>query len=420
MAKEPDDRYTTCAALIAAAEEAFGLRRSPLCSAAGVASSLPLRRCSLRRRGCSRPCSRAAATARRPPPVRHGQTRSPASTLRRTRSPPSIDVGASPSATAAGGRSVWVYNHDGPSVSEIDAATNRVRHTTTARPRAPPTSAASRGRCSQPTRAGAWFVGVGPSGQAVSHEGVLGGAREARVPPRARAAGGRGRRTALSGSSFRAHATTSCCASTLPPATSRDGRTSPPRRRSTRSPPASARLGRRLVDAGRSTGSTLAPPARRDGSMLGKRARPTRVVLGWIWVGRSDVREVTRSIVDPRTLQCRRQPCCCPPDGARHARGTARSGAYDTPTGSVFRRDGDHQAASAHPRHELRRLRRAVPDLDRGRRRCHLGDGRRELGNFQLLTAGLAASRPQPTLSPPQPRRPRSPPKLSSDGGGEQ
>ena len=33
-------------------------------------------------------------------------------------------------ATAVGGRSVWVYNDAVPSVSEIDAATGTVRHTT--------------------------------------------------------------------------------------------------------------------------------------------------------------------------------------------------------------------------------------------------------------------------------------------------
>ena len=42
MAKEPDDRYTTCAALITAAEEALGLRRPPAAARAG-AVILPLR-----------------------------------------------------------------------------------------------------------------------------------------------------------------------------------------------------------------------------------------------------------------------------------------------------------------------------------------------------------------------------------------
>ena len=61
MAKEPDDRYTTCAALITAAEEALGLRRPPALLrhrrtviAAVAIAPCPRRGCAHSRRGHSR------------------------------------------------------------------------------------------------------------------------------------------------------------------------------------------------------------------------------------------------------------------------------------------------------------------------------------------------------------------------------
>jgi hypothetical protein len=41
-----------------------------------------------------------------------------------------IDVGEEPSATAIAGHIIWVYNHVSRTVSEVDAATNAVRHVT--------------------------------------------------------------------------------------------------------------------------------------------------------------------------------------------------------------------------------------------------------------------------------------------------
>ena len=41
-----------------------------------------------------------------------------------------VAVGGGPSATAVGGQSVWVYNRDDATITEIDATTNEVRKTT--------------------------------------------------------------------------------------------------------------------------------------------------------------------------------------------------------------------------------------------------------------------------------------------------
>ena len=86
MAKEPEDRYSTCAALITAAEEALGLRRSPplrrrtalLLVAAVLVAAVPPPR--------PRRCLPLAVTPRQPPRYSRGTTRSPESIPRRTRS----------------------------------------------------------------------------------------------------------------------------------------------------------------------------------------------------------------------------------------------------------------------------------------------------------------------------------------------
>ena len=101
MAKEPDDRYPTCAALIAASEEALGLRRRRRSHAPAACP----RRCAIlvavvAAAPRSRPFSRPAVTPRRPlRAVRRARTRSSASTRRRTRSAPSSTLGVRRSAT---------------------------------------------------------------------------------------------------------------------------------------------------------------------------------------------------------------------------------------------------------------------------------------------------------------------------------
>ncbi len=191
MAKEPDDRYTTCAALITAAEEALGLRRPPallrhrLTVIAAVAILLVLAGvlvAALVVRGTG-----GAARPRRP----SRQTRSSASTLRRTRSVrSSTSAGDRPRPLSAGAAS-----------GSTTLPVRRSRRST---------------RQQKPSAHTTWLVRAQPPGclhgagagrrhrrrlahrrrrarKVVSHAGVLGASREARVPAPGRAPCGRGR-----------------------------------------------------------------------------------------------------------------------------------------------------------------------------------------------------------------------------------
>ena len=165
MAKEPEDRYTTCAALITAAEEALGLRRPPALLRhrrtviAAVATLLILAGVLVAARGHSR-----HRRQRRGPAGRQGRTRSSASTLRRTRSVRSSASARDPprprSAGAASGSTTTAV----PSVSEIDAATDAVRHTTVV-VAAPGALDAFTGPVLAADTAGAWLVGVDARGR---------------------------------------------------------------------------------------------------------------------------------------------------------------------------------------------------------------------------------------------------------------
>jgi Protein kinase domain len=158
MAKEPEDRYPTCRALIAAAEEALGVRRPSalirhrlwviaaiatlLLIAAALAVAVVIRGAG--NVGAAVPAV-TANTLVRIDPAANAVTAV-------------VDVGPRPSATAVGGGSVWVYNADGPSISEIDAATDVRRHTTKLLA-APGQSDPLGGPVLAADTAGAWLVG---------------------------------------------------------------------------------------------------------------------------------------------------------------------------------------------------------------------------------------------------------------------
>ncbi|MFL5954638.1 MAG: serine/threonine-protein kinase [Gaiellaceae bacterium] len=158
MAKEPEDRYATCAALIGAAEEAFGFRRVP-----------PLRRRKALLIVAALLVAATAAAALAAVLTMGGRTKAAVPLFARyntvARIDPAtnsvsavVDVGAAPTVAAAGGHSVWVFNHDDWTISEIDATTNLVVKTT-AVPHAPVNVSRFAGPVLAAGAAGAWFVG---------------------------------------------------------------------------------------------------------------------------------------------------------------------------------------------------------------------------------------------------------------------
>jgi protein kinase-like protein len=170
MAKRPGDRYETCAALIAHAADALGLRKGPLASrrllivalavlgvlVAGLAAVLATRGESKR----VPPTVRANSLVRLDP-----QT----NTISRV-----IDVGAQPMATAVGGRNVWVYSVADYAVSEIDADSGKVRNATVL-PSTPPVLGLLSGPVLAADEARAWIIAT----DAFAH-GLLIGVRSQR------------------------------------------------------------------------------------------------------------------------------------------------------------------------------------------------------------------------------------------------
>jgi streptogramin lyase len=157
LAKEPDQRYPNCGALVAAAEGALGLRRSPrsgrraaVTAAAIVVALVASLAVALAMRGGSAipPRAHANTLVRIDPRTGHLQQ--------------VIDVRRQPIAVAAWSRTTWVYSYAAGVVSEIDA--NRVRYTTPilatpidVRTVAGPVLAADAN--------GAWIVGVDSRGR---------------------------------------------------------------------------------------------------------------------------------------------------------------------------------------------------------------------------------------------------------------
>ena len=190
LAKEPDDRYPTCAAFVAEAEEAFGLGRPPAFSrrrlvlglaalvlvlgAAAVAAVLATRGGSA---PASSPLFAGADTLARIDPATNAVTNV-------------IAVGPHPSETAVSGRRVWIYNRGDSTISEIDAETRTVLHTT-----APLAGTDSGGPLAGPVLAadagGAWFVGADERGGVLTRIRLGGGVRLYRLDhePRAVAVG---------------------------------------------------------------------------------------------------------------------------------------------------------------------------------------------------------------------------------------
>jgi protein kinase-like protein len=130
MAKEPEERYPTCGALISAAAEALGLRKvsllgrrkhlllgAVLVAIVGVAASVAAVLVTAGHGKAAAPLFAGPDTLARIDPTTNKVTAV-------------IHVGAHPVVVAAAGHSVWVYNKGDSTISEIDSGTNHVRKTT--------------------------------------------------------------------------------------------------------------------------------------------------------------------------------------------------------------------------------------------------------------------------------------------------
>jgi Protein kinase domain len=181
MAKEPDARYPTCAALIDAAYEALGLRRSPLVHRprfllgaaavllAALAAVLSFALTTGGQNGGSRPAAFGGAnTLVRIDPLTN-EVRAV------------IPVGERPAAVAASGHSVWVYNYGDETVWEIDAATQEVLRRTPLVAR-PELIADFAGPVLAADPAGAWLIGTDAQGRHALMR-IFSGGRGSRVYP---------------------------------------------------------------------------------------------------------------------------------------------------------------------------------------------------------------------------------------------
>jgi serine/threonine-protein kinase len=336
MAKQPADRYPTCAALIAAAEDALGLGRPPpvhrrvlvigavvVCAllAAGLAAAWVAR-------------GSGHHTAA-PPAVR-------ANTLVRIDAVTNkidavIGVGRSPFEAAVAGPRVWVYNYAGPSVTEIDAATRAVVQTTTVATSPTESLTSSTGPDLAADQGGAWLIGLDQRGTPYLTRVLAGGGkREYRLKQRPLAvAAGYGfvwvaARGAHHSSLLR-----------IDPAT---GQITKQTRFPTAAPIDGLTTGLGNVWVNASSNGTLyrvnPHSARRTaGVNLGSHSSRPAVVLGQIWSVLSYGGSSATDIIDPRTVRTvdsvsGDDKSCC----ATGENGSIWS--YDPPTGTVERWDG--------------------------------------------------------------------------------
>jgi hypothetical protein len=163
MAKEPDGRYRSAGALAEAAGDALGLGRASRLGRPGLALLAAATAVALAATLAAVLASRGGHPAASPPLFAGPNTLAridPAT----NKVSDVIHVGADPVATAARGRSVWVYNREDETISEIDVSSRKVRETTPVR-----VSAIGDDVFAGPSlvadRRGAWLVGLDRQGR---------------------------------------------------------------------------------------------------------------------------------------------------------------------------------------------------------------------------------------------------------------
>jgi hypothetical protein len=171
LAKEPEERYPTCAALISATEQAFGIkqsvdRRRRLMLIAAAAALLAIAAFVAATR-----FSRGAATDPSAPVVRENTV---------VRIDPATNaitdvtsVGSRPAAAAAAGTSVWVYSQSG-TMTEVDARTAEVRRIVQVSAR-PVDLSLLAGPVLDADARGAWLIGVNDAGRPLLERILAGG-----------------------------------------------------------------------------------------------------------------------------------------------------------------------------------------------------------------------------------------------------
>ena len=167
LAKEPERRFGTSGELVAAAGQALGLgigtsrRRRSLLLAAGIGVAIAV--------GAAVIATTLAHGARKSgaAPLHAGPNTLARIDPATTKVTAVIHVGGHPVVVAAAAHSVWVFNKDDMSVSEVDTRTNRVRRTTPISG-LPPVDCCSlfSGPVLAADGSGAWFVNEGESDKA--------------------------------------------------------------------------------------------------------------------------------------------------------------------------------------------------------------------------------------------------------------